>query len=106
MALLIRNVNRQPLLKFSLESICIIPARLKSHGNLPQKRRINPFVQRNTDFIKLLCVALVKHERIQTTLERAKTIEKYGNLVRLLIILTDHITSLSNRWIKAVPKLV
>ena len=83
MALLVRKVNRPDFIKNSLDSILFIPARLKSHGNLPKKRRINPFVQRNTDFIKLLCVALVKHERIQTTLERAKKIEKYGNLVRV-----------------------
>ena len=82
MALLVRNVNRQPLIKNSLESVIFVVARPKSHGNLPEKRRINPFVRRNTDFIKLLCVALVKHERIQTTLERAKKIEKYGNLVK------------------------
>ena len=64
-----------------LEPLKIIQ-RYKTHGNLRQKRRPNLFVQRHTDFIKLLCIALVKYERIQTTLEREKKLEKYGNLVR------------------------
>ena len=73
----------QKLLRCSvvLEPLKVIQ-RCKTHGNLPQKRRPNFFVQRHTDFIKLLCIALVKYERIQTTLERAKKLEKYGNLVR------------------------
>ena len=58
-----------------------VPVRNKTHGNLPQKRRINPFVKRHTDFIKHLCIALVKYERIQTTYERARKLEKYGNML-------------------------
>jgi len=59
----------------------LVACRHKSHGQLKTKRMQNPFVQRNTDFIKLLSIALVKYERIQTTLERAKKLEKYGNLL-------------------------
>lgn len=55
--------------------------RNKSHGNLPTKRLKNPWVQRNTDFIKLLCIALVKYERIQTTHRRAVQLQQYGNLL-------------------------
>ncbi|XP_065644149.1 large ribosomal subunit protein bL17 [Hydra vulgaris] len=55
--------------------------RHKYMGNVRQKRKINPFVKRHTDFIKELCIALVKYERIQTTFERAKVLEKYGNLL-------------------------
>jgi len=69
-----------------LEPLVVVPHRLKSHGNLPQKRRPNRFVERHTDFIKLLCIALVKHERIQTTLERAKKLERYGNMLIELAI--------------------
>jgi len=61
--------------------IGLITCRHKSHGNLRTKRLQNPFVQRNTDFIKLLSIALIKYERIQTTLERARKLEKYGNLL-------------------------
>lgn len=71
---------------FLLEIPLVSALRFKTHGNLPKKRRINPFVQRNTDFIKLLCIALIKYERIQTTLERAKKLEKYGNLVSIVTI--------------------
>ena len=59
----------------------LMSVRHKYMGNLRQKRKINPFIQRHTDFIKQLCIALVKFERIQTTFERAKVLEKYGNLV-------------------------
>ena len=74
-----RNL-KSPLLY--LQEPVLIALRFKTHGNLPTKRRLSPFIQRNTDFIKQLCIALVKYERIQTTLERAKKLEKYGNLVR------------------------
>ena len=50
-------------------------------GNRPTKRLQNPWIQRNTDFIKLLCIALVKHERIQTTTGRALVLRQYANLL-------------------------
>jgi len=55
--------------------------RNKGHGNFRQNRLKNPWVQERTDFIKLLCIGLVRHERIQTTMERAKLMQRYGNLL-------------------------
>jgi hypothetical protein len=55
--------------------------RLGTHRKFPTKKVINPFVQRRTDFIKKLVLALVQFERIQTTLMRAQELKKYGDLV-------------------------
>merc|ERR1719427_733854 len=59
----------------------LILCRDKSQGNRPTKRLKNPWVRRNTDFIKLLSIALVKYERIQTTKSRAVQLQHYGNLL-------------------------
>lgn len=59
----------------------LVACRHKTHGQLRTKRLKNPYIQRQTDFIKLLSIALVKYERIQTTLERAKKLERVGNLL-------------------------
>ena len=48
---------------------------------LPTKPVINPFVLKRTNFIKELCVALVKYDRIQTTLHKALQLKTYGELV-------------------------
>ena len=48
---------------------------------LPTKPVINPFVNKRTNFIKELCVALVKYDRIQTTLHKALQLKTYGELV-------------------------
>ena len=47
----------------------------------PTKPVINPFVSKRTNFIKELCVALVKYDRIQTTLHKALQLKTYGELV-------------------------
>ena len=50
---------------------------------LPTKPKINPFVNKRTNFIKELCVALVKYDRIQTTLHKALQLKTYGELVSM-----------------------
>ena len=62
-------------------SFILLPVRFKTHRQLPTKKRINPFVQKRTDLIKKLVIALVKHERLQTTLHKAQQLQKYGDLV-------------------------
>ncbi|XP_028400166.1 uncharacterized protein LOC114523443 [Dendronephthya gigantea] len=52
---------------------------------LPTKPVINPFVNKRTNFIKELCIALVKYDRIQTTFHKALQLKSYGEL---LIIMT------------------
>ena len=44
-------------------------------------------MQRRTDFIKQLVVALVQHERVQTTLPKANQLKKYGDLVGFVLVL-------------------
>ena len=56
--------------------------RYKNHRQLPQKKKVNVFVKRHTDFIKNLCIELVKHERVFTTISKAKQLQEYGDLVR------------------------
>ena len=60
----------------------ISQVRYKNHRDLPQKKRVNVFVKRHTDLIKRLCIALVKHERVFTTMNKAKQLQEYGDLVR------------------------
>ena len=60
----------------------LIPVRYRVGIRKPTKKRINPFVQRRTDLIKKLVVALVQHERIQTTDNKAQQLKRYGDLVR------------------------
>lgn len=48
---------------------------------MPTKPVENPFVKKKTNFIKELCVALVKFDRIQTTLHKALQLKAYGELV-------------------------
>ena len=47
----------------------------------PTEPVLNPFVSKRTNFIKELCVALVKYDRIQTTLHKALQLKTYGELV-------------------------
>lgn len=65
----------------------ISQVRYKNHRDLPQKKRINVFVKRHTDLIKHLCIALVKHERVFTTMNKAKQLQEYGDLVRFFQII-------------------
>ena len=60
----------------------IFQVRFKNHRDLPQKKKVNVFVKRHTDLIKHLCIALVKHERVLTTVNKALQLQEYGDLVR------------------------
>ena len=72
----------------------LIPSRnaVKSAARrrLPTKPVTNPFVLKRTNFIKELCVALVKYDRIQTTLHKALQLKTYGELVCVIIICVLH----------------
>lgn len=70
------------LMKAASSRINIIPVRFRTHRKLPTKKPNRPFMQRRTDFIKQMVLALVQHERIQTTLPKAIQLKKYGDLVR------------------------
>ncbi|EDO40633.1 predicted protein [Nematostella vectensis] len=59
----------------------VIFIRLATHRQIPTKKVENPFVQRRTNLIKQLLVALVQNERIQTTLHKAQQLKKYGDLL-------------------------
>ena len=61
----------------------VIPVRYKTHRKFPTRKRINPFVQLRTDLIKRLVLALIQHERIQTTHHKALQLKKYGDLVSM-----------------------
>jgi len=74
--------QKSVILARNVEVGCTVAlCRHKHMGNIPKKRLQNPWVKRNTDFIKLLCVALVKNERIQTTTGRALALRQYANLL-------------------------
>ena len=75
--------NSQYLLPAAI-NICQV--RYKNHRDLPQKKKVNPFVKRHTDLIKHLSIALVKHERVFTTMNKAKQLQEYGDLVRFFIV--------------------
>ncbi len=60
----------------------LVQVRHRSYRHLPQKKKKNPFVKRHTDFIKHLCIALVNHERVLTTVFKAQQLQQYGDLVR------------------------
>ncbi len=51
---------------------------------LPTKPVENPFVHKRTNFIKELCVNLVKYDRIQTTLHKAMQLKTYSELVSVI----------------------
>ncbi|KAJ7378278.1 54S ribosomal protein L17 mitochondrial [Desmophyllum pertusum] len=68
-------------LKSVLPCVNLIPVRYKTHRRRPTKKKISPFVQRRTDLIKKLVLALVQHERIQTTDRKAQQLKKYGDLL-------------------------
>jgi len=59
--------------------------RFKNRRDAPQKKRVNVFVKRHTDLIKHLCIALVKHERVLTTANKALQLQEYGDLLINLI---------------------
>ena len=71
-------------LKYILPSVNMIPVRYKTHRKFPTKKKINPFVKPRTDLIKKLVLALVQHERIQTTHRKALQLKKYGDLVSII----------------------
>ena len=64
----------------------LVPVRYRVRRKMPTRKRINHFVQRRTDLIKKLVLALVQCERIQTTDRKAQQLKKYGDLVKLNII--------------------
>ena len=81
---LLRTVYDGTVRKVLGSCVNLIPVRFKTHRKFPSKKRINPFVQRRTDLIKKLVIALVQYERIQTTYHKAVQLKKYGDLVREL----------------------
>lgn len=74
-------------LKSLVPCVNLIPVRYRVRRKMPTRKRINHFVQRRTDLIKKLVLALVQYERIQTTDRKAQQLKKYGDLVKLNIIL-------------------
>lgn len=64
----------------------MISVRYKTHRKFPTKKKINPFVKPRTDLIKKLVLALVQHERIQTTHRKALQLKKYGDLIITLTL--------------------
>ena len=81
-AVLWRIAGESVFQKSVLPCINMIPVRYKTHRKFPTRKRINPFVKLRTDLIKRLVLALVQHERIQTTHHKALQLKKYGDLVR------------------------
>lgn len=81
-AMLWKVAGEGTFLKSVLPCVNLIPVRYKTHRRRPTKKKISPFVQRRTDLIKKLVLALVQHERIQTTDRKAQQLKKYGDLVR------------------------
>ncbi|KAK2566510.1 39S ribosomal protein L17 [Acropora cervicornis] len=78
MASMLWKVARDGIfLKYILPSVNMIPVRYKTHRKFPTKKKINPFVKPRTDLIKKLVLALVQHERIQTTHRKALQLKKY-----------------------------
>lgn len=72
-------------LKSFVPCVNLIPVRYRVRRKMPTRKRINYFVQRRTDLIKKLVLALVQYERIQTTDRKAQQLKKYGDLVKLSI---------------------
>lgn len=73
-------------LKSIFPCVNLIPVRCKTHRKFPTRKRINPFVKPRTDLIKKLVLALVQHERIQTTHHKALQLKKYGDLIITLAL--------------------
>lgn len=104
---LVKN-HALPLLNASI--FCQV--RYKHARQWPKKEKKNPFVSRRTDFIKHLCIALVKHERVFTTREKARQLQQYGDLVWCLTwwyilrkfscILWTNSSACVNAWFKLV----
>lgn len=86
-SLLLRGAGEITFLKSLVPCVNLIPVRYRVGIRKPTRKRINPFVQRRTDLIKKLVVALVQHERIQTTDNKAQQLKRYGDLVRGNIII-------------------
>lgn len=84
-AVLWRIAGESVFQKSVLPCINMIPVRYKTHRKFPTRKRINPFVKLRTDLIKRLVLALVQHERIQTTHHKALQLKKYGDLVITLM---------------------
>lgn len=82
-AVLWKIASEGTFLKSGVPCLNLIPVRFKTHRKFPTKKRVNPFVQLRTDLIKRLVVALVQHERVQTTHKKALQLKKYGDLVRM-----------------------
>lgn len=85
-SILWRAAGEMTFLKSLAPCVNLIPVRYRVRRRMPTKKRINPFVQRRTDLIKKLVLAIVQHERIQTTDRKAQQLKKYGDLVRENII--------------------
>jgi len=69
-------------LKSLVPCVNLIPVRYRVRRKMQTRKRINYFVQRRTDLIKKLVLALVQYERIQTTDRKAQQLKKYGDLVK------------------------
>lgn len=80
---LLRVAGEGTLLRSLVPCVNVIPVRFRVRRKMPKKRN-NPFVQRRTDFIKKLVLALVQHERIQTTDWKAQQLKKYAELLVML----------------------
>ncbi|XP_031566718.1 uncharacterized protein LOC116301746 [Actinia tenebrosa] len=76
-----RRVCCSSAIKAINSGLNLTTVRLGTHRKFPTKKVVNPFVQRRTDFIKKLVLALVQFERVQTTLMRAKELKKYSDLL-------------------------
>ena len=85
-SMLLRVAGEGTFLRSLVPCVNLIPVRFRVRRKMPSKIRNNPFVQRRTDFIKKLVLALVQHERIQTTDWKAQQLKKYAELVRVKVV--------------------
>ena len=85
-SMLLRVAGEGTFLRSLVPCVNLIPVRFRVRRKMPSKIRNNPFVQRRTDFIKKLVLALVQHERIQTTDWKAQQLKKYAELVRVNVV--------------------
>lgn len=79
--MIVQNIIGKASTPSLLNGAAFLQVRHRTQRHMPQKIRKNPFVDRHTDFIKHLCIALVKHERVCTTLKKATQLQQYGDLV-------------------------
>ena len=75
-----KYIHRYPMLWIG--SCDTFQVRHRNHRELPKTKKWKKFLNRHTDFIKHLCISLVKHERVFTTMNKAIQLQEYGDLVR------------------------